>query len=663
MAENNNNNDNLMFDVPENIKDKCLLNTIEKYKTMYEESINDVDSFWGRMARENLSWFNEFSSVYSGSLEIGNVNWFENGKLNVCYNCVDRHLKDNGDSVAIIWEQDEPDNAQKITYKQLHQRVCQISNLLLSLGVRKGDRVCIYLPMIPEAAYTMLACARIGAVHSVVFAGFSAEALRDRILDGGCKVVITSDEGKRGGRTVLWKQIVNNALKDEECSNMVKNVLVVKHTGGLSEEDFDSDRDLWMNDEADKQKPYCPCEWLDSEDPLFLLYTSGSTGKPKGLQHTQAGYLLYASLTHRYVFDYQPGDVYACVADVGWITGHSYIVYGPLSNGATTLMFESTPVYPDAGRYWRMVEEHKITSFYTAPTAIRLLMKYGNDFVTKYDRSSLRVLGTVGEPINPSAWLFYYNVVGEGKAAIVDTFWQTETGGHVLLTIPGVHSTKPGAAGFPFFGIKPVLLDQLTGEESNERGVLCISQAWPSMARTIHNDHQRYLNTYMNPYPGNYFTGDGAHKDEDGYIWIEGRVDDVINVSGHRLGTAEIESAFVAHPKCSEAAVIAVPHDIKGTAIFAYCCLNLGETASDELKTELKNIVREKIGPIATPDHIVMVNGFPKTRSGKIMRRIMRKIATNEFESLGDISTLADSEIVYHIKDEVQKQVFNITKK
>jgi len=555
-----------------------------------------------------------------------------------------------------LWEGDEPNEVRKITYSELHREVCTYANLLKAEGLRKGDTVAVYLPNVPEAAYVMLACARLGLVHSVVFAGFSAESLASRVQDAGSKVVFTADEGRRGGRSLPLKTIVDNALVN--CP-FVQRVFVLKRSHGDAKISMKENRDVWLHESLPLCRPYCPAEPLDSEDPLFLLYTSGSTGKPKGVMHTQAGYLLQTSLTHKYVFDYREDDVYACVADVGWITGHSYIIYGPLCNGATTVMFESTPIYPNAGRYWDMVARHRITQLYTAPTAIRTLMKFGASFVLPHDRSSLRILGSVGEPINPEAWRWYHEVVGDKKCAIVDTYWQTETGGHMLTPLPGVTSTKPGSATFPFFGVEPVLLDSQTGKPVQPQkdraveGVLAIARPWPSIARTVFRDHARYLQTYMAPYPGYYFTGDGVRLDQDGYFWIEGRVDDVINVSGHRLGTAELESALVGHKGCAEAAVVGFPHDVKGQGIVAYCIMRDGFTDSVEMENELKMEVRKTIGPFATPDVIVITPGLPKTRSGKIMRRILRKIAAREAspEQLGDISSLAEPDIVQQLID------------
>merc|ERR1719219_28979 len=586
-----------------------------------------------------------------GTFEVGDIAWFLDGKLNVCYNCVDRWARDTPDKVAIIWEGNSPEEDKKVTYKELLQEVCRMANVLKRYGVRKGDCVAIYMPMIPEAAYAMLACARLGAPHSVIFAGFSKIAIRDRVLDGKCRFVITADEGLRAKKVVPLKKTVDAGL--EECPD-VQTVFVWKRTG--AEVNMKEGRDVWLADAMAAERPYCPCEVMDSEDILFLLYTSGSTGKPKGVVHTTGGYLAYTMATHRYVFDIQPGDVYACVADVGWITGHSYIVYGPLANGATTFMFESVPTYPDAGRYWDMVERHKISVFYTAPTAIRALMKFGDDFVTKYDRSSLKVLGSVGEPINPEPWLWYYKVVGNGECPIVDTYWQTETGGIIITPFPGATDLKPGSATFPFFGIQPALLDKQTGQEIEpdadakedemQSGILVIKRSWPGIARTVYGDHQRYLQVYMGNYPGYYETGDGAKRDKDGYYWITGRVDDVLNVAGHRLGSGEIENVVVEHPDIAEAACVGIPDDVKGQAIFVYAICTANAKVTDELKDEIKQNIRQKLGAFCTPKYIMVVKNVPKTRSGKIMRRILRKVACEQYDNLGDVTTLADPSVV-----------------
>ncbi|MCA9783841.1 MAG: acetate--CoA ligase [Calditrichaeota bacterium] len=614
------------------------------YRELYRHSVDDPTAFWAEQAL-SLSWFSRWHGVLNADFTRGEVAWFTEGRLNVAHNCIDRHLPERAAQTAIIWEADEPGEARHITYAELQQEVCRAANALKAAGVRRGDRVIIYLPMVPELAYSMLACARIGAIHSIVFAGFSADSLHDRVVDCQPTVLITADEGLRGGKTIELKKIADRAL---EGLSIVRTVLVVQRTGAPVH--MEEERDVWYHDAVSRERSYCSCEWMDSEDPLFILYTSGSTGKPKGVLHTQAGYLLQASLTHRLVFDYRPGEVYCCAADIGWITGHSYIIYGPLANGATTVMFESTPLYPTPERYWQMVETHRINSFYTAPTAIRALAREGNEHVTRHDRSSLRVLGTVGEPINPEAWRWYHDVVGEGRCPIVDTWWQTETGGMMITPLPGTTTMKPGCATLPFFGVQPVLVNDrneiLDGNDIS--GYLCINHPWPGMARTIWGDHQRFRTTYFSQYPGRYFTGDGCRRDEDGYYWITGRVDDVINVAGHRLGTAEIESALVASPLVSEAAVIGVPHEIKGTAIFAFVILSreAEDIERHELVGALKYQVREEISAIAQPDVVLPVPGLPKTRSGKIMRRILRKIAEGEYEELGNVSTLADPAIV-----------------
>jgi acetyl-CoA synthetase len=632
-----------LFQPPTNVSEGAYISSMEQYLDMYRQSIEEPDAFWGEIAKKEIDWFHDFTQVRDCDLTTGFIGWFLGGQLNICYNCVDRHVATRGAKTAILWEGDEPGDVRRITYRELQSEVCRLANVLRHNGIRKGDRIAIYMPMIPEAVYAMLACARIGAVHSVVFAGFSAEALRDRIIDSKCKGVITADEGKRAGKLVSLKRTVDEAVM--ACPT-VEHVFMIRHT--KNKVPFYAPRDIDLGDAMKSEKPYCPIEHMDSEDTLFLLYTSGSTGQPKGIAHTTAGYLLFTALTHKYVFDYREDDVYACVADIGWITGHSYVVYGPLANGATTVVFESIPTYPDAGRYWDMVERLKITQFYTAPTAIRAIAKDGDDFVKKYDRSSLRVLGSVGEPINPEIWKWYYEVVGEKRCNIVDTWWQTETGGIMITPLAGATPTKPGSATLPFFGVDPVILDEKGNllEGNDVSGLLAIRSAWPSMARTIQGDHLRFHETYLSPYKGYYFTGDGCRRDEDGYYWITGRVDDVINVSGHRMGTAEVESALVSHPACAEAAVVGFPHDIRGQGIFAYVVLKEGFEESSELIGELRNEVRHHIGPIATPDMILVSPGLPKTRSGKIMRRILRKVASKEAEQLGDVSTLADPSIV-----------------
>ena len=613
-----------------------------KYQEMYARSLADPDGFWAEHAKR-IDWVKPFTKVRNATFIDGvSIKWFEDGVVNAAYNCVDRHLKTRADQTAIIWEGDDPKQDQKITYRQLHAEVCRFANVLKSRGVKKGDRVTIYLPMIPEAAYAMLACARIGAVHSVVFGGFSPDSLAGRIEDAQSAVVVTSDEGIRGGRKIPLKANTDAAA---EKAGVVESVIVVRHTGGAV--NMQAGRDVYY-DEAAKDVPAdCPCEPMNAEDPLFILYTSGSTGKPKGVLHTTAGYLVYTSITHQYVFDYHDGDIYWCTADVGWVTGHSYILYGPLSNGATTLMFEGVPNYPSMSRFWEVVDKHKVNIFYTAPTAIRALMQAGDEPVKKTSRASLRLLGTVGEPINPEAWEWYHRVVGDRRCPVVDTWWQTETGGILISPLPGATALKPGSATRPFFGIRPVIVDAEGKElEGACTGNLCIADSWPGQMRTVFGDHQRFIDTYFSAYPGKYFTGDGCRRDEDGYYWITGRVDDVINVSGHRMGTAEVESALVAHPKVSEAAVVGYPHDIKGQGIYAYVTLMASENPSEDLRKELVQWVRKEIGAIASPDLIQFAPGLPKTRSGKIMRRILRKIAEDEFGNLGDTSTLADPTVV-----------------
>jgi acetyl-CoA synthetase len=625
-----------------------------KYQEMYERSIADPDGFWAEMSKR-LDWMKAPTKIKNTTYGPGDVSikWYEDGTLNVCYNCVDRHLATRADQTAIAFEGDDPTVDERITYRQLHERVSKFANVMKANGVKKGDRVTIYLPMIPEAAYAMLACARIGAVHSIVFGGFSPDALAGRITGCDSKFVITADEGLRGGKKVPLKANVDIAL--EHAGKGDEKVLVVRHTGG--DIAWHGNRDLWLHEELVKVGPDCPCEEMNAEDPLFILYTSGSTGQPKGVLHTTGGYLVYASMTHQYVFDYHDGDIYWCTADVGWVTGHSYIVYGPLANGATTLMFEGVPTYPTASRFWSVVDKWGVNIFYTAPTAIRSLMGAGDDFVKRTDRSSLRLLGSVGEPINPEAWEWYYNVVGDKRCPIVDTWWQTETGGILITPLPGATPLKPGSATRPFFGIKPELVDDKgTVLEGATNGNLVITDSWPGQMRTVYGDHERFVQTYFSTYPGMYFTGDGARRDEDGYFWITGRVDDVINVSGHRMGTAEVESALVAHEKVSEAAVVGYPHDVKGQGIYCYVTLMAGEEPTDELKKELRNWVRQEIGPIASPDLIQFSPGLPKTRSGKIMRRILRKIAEDDFSNLGDTSTLAEPAVVDDLIDNRQNR-------
>ncbi len=615
-----------------------------KYQDMYKRSVEDPDGFWGEMGKR-IDWIKPYTKVKNTSYDPENVSikWYEDGTLNVCANCVDRHVATRGDQVAIIWEGDDPTEDEKITFNQLLERVSKFANVMLANGVKKGDRVTIYMPMIPEAAYAMLACARIGAVHSIVFGGFSPDSLADRIVDADSNFVITSDEGIRGGRSIPLKANTDAAIAKSGRTDV--KVLVVRRTG--NEVAWNPSQDLWLHEELVKVTADCPPAEMNAEDPLFILYTSGSTGKPKGVLHTTGGYITWASMTHQYVFDYQDGDVYWCTADVGWVTGHSYIVYGPLANGATTLMFEGVPNYPTASRFWHVVDKWSVNTFYTAPTAIRALMGAGEDFVKRTDRSSLRLLGSVGEPINPEAWEWYYKVVGENRCPIVDTWWQTETGGIMITPLPGATKLKPGSATKPFFGIQPALVDDKGNElEGATQGNLIIKDSWPGQMRTVYGDHERFVQTYFSAYPGTYFTGDGCRRDEDGYYWITGRVDDVINVSGHRMGTAEVESALVAHPKVSEAAVVGYPHDIKGQGIYCYVTLMAGESGADDLKKELKDWVRTEIGPIASPDLIQFAPGLPKTRSGKIMRRILRKIAEDDFSNLGDTSTLAEPAVV-----------------
>ena len=612
----------------------------DEYLNLYNQSIENPEKFFGDLARENIRWIEDFKEVHNSKFQ--DTKWFSGGKTNITLNCIDRHLEDNGDKVALIWEGDEPGNSKEISFKELHSEVCKFANILKSLQVKKGSRVCIYMPMIPEAAFAMFACARIGAIHSVVFGGFSPESLKDRILDADCRTVITADEGVRGGKKVPLKNNVDEALLD--CPD-VKNVIVVKRTGG--EIGWNENRDLWFNELKDKVDDVCDPEPMDSEDPLFILYTSGSTGKPKGVLHTTAGYLLGAHISFKYLFGFNKDDKYWCTADVGWITGHTYILYGPLSNGATSLMFEGVPTYPSASRCWEICDEHKINIFYTAPTAIRALMSLGDEFVENTSRESIKVLGTVGEPINPEAWDWYYSVVGNKSCEVIDTWWQTETGSVLISPIAGITPTKPGSATLPFFGIKPELYDESGVKQSGKAsGNLVIESSWPSQIRSVYNDHQRMIDTYFSTYNNIYFTGDGAKRDEDGYFWITGRVDDVLNVSGHRLGTAEVESALVLHPVIAEAAVVGFEHPIKGQGIYAFVTLMVGEEFSDELSTELRNFVGKEIGPIAKPDLIQNAPGLPKTRSGKIMRRILRKVAEGDFENLGDTTTLAEPAVV-----------------
>ncbi len=634
--------DNQVFPVPAEMAENAWCDEAGYFK-LYEQSIADPEAFWGEHGKR-IHWFKPFTEVKDTSFGPGEVSikWFADGTTNACYNCIDRHLPAKKDDIAIIWEGDSPSEHKHITYGELHENVSRLANALKDRGVKKGDRVTIYLPMIPEAAYAMLACARIGAIHSVVFGGFSPDALAGRIQDCESNCLITADEGLRGGRKVPLKANADKAL--EECPQ-VKTVLVVRRTGGSV--GWQDGRDVWYHEACAAASDDCPVEEVAAETPLFILYTSGSTGQPKGVLHTTGGYMVYASMTHQYVFDYHDGEVYWCTADVGWVTGHSYIVYGPLANGAITLMFEGVPNYPDSSRFWQVCDKHKVNIFYTAPTAIRALMREGEDPVKKTSRESLRLLGSVGEPINPEAWLWYYNVVGDGRCPIVDTWWQTETGGILITPLPGATPLKPGSATRPFFGVRPVIVDA-DGKhlEGATEGNLCIADSWPGQMRTVYGDHERFVQTYFATYPGKYFTGDGCRRDADGYYWITGRVDDVINVSGHRMGTAEVESALVAHEKVAESAVVGYPHDIKGQGIYAYVTLKAGEQPSDELRKELVQWVRKEIGPIASPDLIQWAPGLPKTRSGKIMRRILRKIAENDYSNLGDTSTLADPGVV-----------------
>jgi acetyl-CoA synthetase len=640
-----------IYPVKPAIAGRAHVQGMAEYERLYRLSLDSPEWFWGEQAK-TLTWFHPWQSVLDADYEEVDFAWYSGGRLNASFNCIDRHLATLGERTAIIWVEDEPGLYKHISYRELKHNVCRIANVLLHHGVRKGDRVCLYMPMIPELAYAMLACARIGAVHSVVFGGFSAEALRDRILDAQAGVVITANEGLRGGRRIPLKKIVDRAI---EGLSAVRTVLVARRTE--TEVEMRSGRDLWLDEECRKQRSTCTNAWMGAEDPLFILYTSGSTGKPKGVLHTTAGYLVYAAFTHKLVFDYHPGDIYMCAADVGWITGHSYIVYGPLANGATTVMFESTPVYPDPGRYWRVADDLGVNVLYTAPTALRALAQAGDDWVKRYRRDSLRILGTVGEPINPEIWRWYHDVVGEGRCTIVDTWWQTETGGILITPLPGVTPTKPGSATLPFFGVRPVVIDVADGQvlEGNAvSGALCLSSPWPGQARTVWGDHHRFKETYFTRFPGYYFTGDGVLRDGEGYYWITGRIDDVLNVSGHRLGTAEVESALVAHEAVAEAAVVGFPHPIKGTGIYAYVVLVQDYQVNDheQVQGALKEQVRHVIGGFAAPDVVHVARGLPKTRSGKIMRRILRKIAGSDYEGLGDLTTLAEPEVVERLIEE-----------
>jgi acetyl-CoA synthetase len=631
-----------VYDVPAEWEKRAYIDNA-RYAAMYERSIKDPVSFWGAEAKR-IDWFKPFTKVKNASFDLNHVSikWFEDGVTNAAHNCIDRHLESRGDQIAIIWEGDDPKHDRKITYRELHAEVSRFANVLKARGAKKGDRITIYLPMIPEAAYAMLACARIGAIHSVVFGGFSPDSLAGRIEDAESTIVITADEGVRGGRKIPLKANADTAADRAGC---VASIIVVRHTGAAV--GMKAGRDFYYDEIAKEAAGECPCEPMNAEDPLFILYTSGSTGKPKGVLHTTGGYLVFAAMTHQYVFDYHDGDIYWCTADVGWVTGHSYIVYGPLANGATTLMFEGVPNYPSTSRFWEVIDKHNVNIFYTAPTAIRALMQGGDAPVKKTSRTSLRLLGTVGEPINPEAWEWYHRVVGDRRCPIVDTWWQTETGGILITPLPGATRLKPGSATRPFFGVQPEIVDaEGKVQEGAASGNLCIADSWPGQMRTVYGDHERFVQTYFTAYPGRYFTGDGCRRDADGYYWITGRVDDVINVAGHRLGTAEVESALVAHPKVSEAAVVGYPHDIKGQGIYAYVTLMAGEQPSEQLRGDLIAWVRKEIGPIASPDLIQFSPGLPKTRSGKIMRRILRKIAEDQFDNLGDTSTLAEPAVV-----------------
>lgn len=631
--------DTATYPVPAHFGDAHI--TLARYQSLYQQSLEEPDIFWAEQA-QMLDWHTPWTRISETDLRTGAASWFVGAKLNVAVNCIDRHLPERADDIAIIWEGDDPNDSQTFTYQQLKDHVCRFANVLKARGVGKGDRVCIYMPMIPEAAFAMLACARIGAIHSVVFGGFSPEALKDRVNDAACRLVITADEGVRGGKTVPLKNNVDAALETVDC---VDTVLVVKRTG--CDIAWQAARDVWYREALQTVDDDCEPEWMDSEDPLFILYTSGSTGKPKGVLHTTGGYLLQAAMSMKYVFDYREGETYWCTADVGWVTGHTYIVYGPLAIGARSLMFEGVPTFPAGDRFWQVIAKHKVNLFFTAPTAIRALHGLGDEWVTRHDRSSLRIIGSVGEPINPEAWEWYHRVVGEGRCPIVDTWWQTETGGVMITPLPGAHALKPGFASFPFFGVEPALLDEQGAEiEGPGSGYLVIKRSWPAQIRTVYGDHQRMIDTYFTTYPGYYFTGDGALRDEDGYLRITGRVDDVLNVSGHRMGTAEVESALVLHEHIAEAAVVGFPHDIKGQGIYAYVTPMAGIEDSDALRAELIALCVQEIGPIAKPDRIQWAPGLPKTRSGKIMRRILRKIAENELNSLGDTSTLADPSVV-----------------
>ncbi|KMP12576.1 acetyl-CoA synthetase [Candidatus Nitromaritima sp. SCGC AAA799-C22] len=653
-----------IYNPPESVSSKAWIGSMKKYQAMYKRSIDDAEGFWSEEA-EKFIWFEKWDAVRDFNYDVRkgkvSIEWFKNGKTNITVNCIDRHLETRGDQTAILWEGNEPGENRTLTYRELRGEVCRFANVLLKYGVKKGDRVSIYMPMVPELAIAMLACARIGAIHSIVFGGFSAAALADRIVDSNCTCLVTTDGSFRGAKPVPVKANADEAIEMAAKEGVrVKICIVAERVGSKIPITMVDGRDHWWHEEMKQAVPENQPESMDAEDPLFILYTSGSTGKPKGVQHNVAGYMVFTALTHKYIFDYHDGDIWWCTADIGWVTGHSYIVYGPLANGATTIMFEGIPTYPDAGRFWDVVDRLKVTQFYTAPTAIRALMSHGEDIPNKYDLSTLRVLGSVGEPINPEAWRWYHKNVGRGRCPIVDTWWQTETGGILITPLPGCTPTKPGSATFPFFGVKPVVIEAETGKVcagNGVEGVLALEEPWPGQMRTLYGDHERFEETYFKLYPGYYFTGDGCRRDEDGYYWITGRVDDVINVSGHRIGTAEVESALVLHDTVAEAAVVGFPHDIKGQGIYAYVTLMAGEVSNDDLRQELVKFVRKEIGPIAAPDVIHWAPGLPKTRSGKIMRRILRKIAADESDQLGDVSTLADPSVVETLKTTHEQMV------